>query len=93
MMGPTGGYLLGFVVAAFISGLLATKGFTRTFLGALAVALVANVAVYAFGLTWLASLIGTEKAITFGLMPFLYSDALKMLLAASLMTAGSRLAR
>ena len=84
MAGPTGGYIVGFVLAAGIVGYLAERGWDRTFgLTALAM-LIGNVAIYVPGLLWLASLIGAEKAIEFGLAPFLIGDALKLALAAGL---------
>ncbi len=84
MVGPTGGYIVGFVLAAGIVGYLAERGWDRTIgLTALAM-LIGNIAIYLPGLLWLASLIGAEKAIEFGLMPFLIGDALKLALAAGL---------
>ena len=84
MVGPTGGYIVGFVLAAGIVGYLAERGWDRTFgLTALAM-LIGNVAIYVPGLLWLASQIGPEKAIEFGLAPFLIGDALKLALAAGL---------
>lgn len=93
MTGPTGGFLIGFVAMAATAGWLAAKGFARTLVGALGVALAANVVLYAFGLAWLGTLIGFDKAIAGGAVPFLLSDAVKIGLAASLMAASGRLAR
>ncbi len=85
MMGPTGGFLVGFVAAAGLTGWLAERGFDRS-IGTTALAMLAgNVVVYAFGLGWLAGLIGFEKAVQFGLYPFLLGDAAKLVLAACLM--------
>ncbi len=84
ILGPTGGYIVGFVLAAGIVGYLAERGWDRTIgLTALAM-LIGNIAIYVPGLLWLASQIGVEKAIEFGLMPFLIGDALKLALAAGL---------
>lgn len=93
MMGPTGGFLLGFVAMAATSGWLVAKGFARTLVGATGVAIAASVVLYAFGLAWLGAIVGFDKAIAGGLMPFLLSDAVKVALAASLMVASGRLAR
>jgi biotin transport system substrate-specific component len=93
MMGPTGGFLLGFIAMAASAGWLAAKGFARSLPGAVAVALAATVVLYAFGLGWLGALIGYDKAVAGGLMPFLFSDAVKTLLAAALMAAAGRVAR
>ncbi len=93
MMGGTGGYLVGFVLAAGIMGLLARRGWDRSF-GWMALAmLIGNVAIYVPGLLWLGQLYGWDKPILqWGLYPFLIGDALKLLLAAVLMPALWRLA-
>lgn len=90
MTGPTGGFLLGFAVAAFVVGWLVERGHGRGVLSMLGVAFVGNALVYAFGLPWLASLIGMQKAVTFGALPFLLSDVVKIALAATLTVATSR---
>jgi len=90
MAGPTGGFLLGMAIAAYIVGWAVERGFGRSVISMLAAVLVANVVIYAFGLTWLGSLIGGQKAIAFGLMPFLISDAVKILIATGVTVAASR---
>ncbi|MSP68403.1 MAG: biotin transporter BioY [Alphaproteobacteria bacterium] len=85
MMGPTGGYLIGFALAAMASGYLAERGWDRSLLKTAAAMLVGNAIIYVPGVLWLAALIGMEKAIQFGLTPFLLSDAVKLALAACLM--------
>ena len=82
MMGPTGGYLAGFFAAAVVLGALAERGWTRSWATAAAAMLMGNVIIYLLGVGWLSSLIGWEKAVQFGLLPFLYGDALKLIIAA-----------
>jgi biotin transport system substrate-specific component len=82
MAGPTGGYLAGFVVAAGITGWLAEKGFDRNVLTMGLAMLAGTVAIYALGLGWLGALIGYEKAVQFGLVPFIPGDIAKLILAA-----------
>ena len=82
MMGPTGGYLAGFFAAAVVLGALAERGWTRSWATAAAAMLMGNVIIYLLGVGWLASLIGWDKAVQFGLLPFLYGDALKLIIAA-----------
>ena len=82
MMGPTGGYLAGFFAAAVVLGALAERGWTRSWATAAAAMLMGNVIIYLLGVGWLTSLIGLEKAVQFGLLPFLYGDALKLIIAA-----------
>jgi len=85
MMGPTGGFLVGFAVAAAVTGWLAERGFDRSMATTALAMLAGNIVIYGFGVAWLASLIGIEKAIKFGVVPFLLSDAVKIALAACLM--------
>ena len=86
MVGPTGGYLLGFLFAAFVCGWGARKGFRGT---ALALCLfMATAAVYLPGLTWLSAFIGIEKAWTLGAAPFLLGDVTKIALVVVLMATG-----
>lgn len=82
MMGSTGGYLAGFFVAAVLLGALAERGWTRNIATTVAAMLLGNIVIYLCGVSWLASLIGMDKAIQFGLLPFLYGDALKLVIAA-----------
>ena len=82
MAGPTGGYLAGFVLAAGITGWLAERGFDRNVLTMGLAMLAGTVAIYALGLGWLGVLIGYEKAVQFGLVPFIPGDIAKLLLAA-----------
>ena len=82
MMGPTGGYLVGFFSAAVVLGALAERGWTRNWATAAAAMLIGNAIIYLLGVGWLTSLIGWDKAVQFGLLPFLYGDALKLIIAA-----------
>jgi biotin transporter BioY len=91
LLGPTGGYLLGFVAAAYVTGLLAEKGWDRKVTTTLLAMLIGNVAIYAFGLPWLSLFAGIENALPLGLYPFVIGDILKAFLAAALLPAGWKL--
>ena len=80
MIGPTGGYLAGFLVAAALVGIMSARGMDRRPLGALLAAVAGMAVIYLLGLAWLGHLIGVEKAIQFGAAPFVLGDALKILL-------------
>ena len=83
MMGPTGGYLLGFVLAAFVAGLFARIGFDRNPVTAMVAALVAGAVIYLPGLAWLGLFTGYgETLLAAGLYPFVLGDVAKALLAA-----------
>lgn len=92
MMGGTGGYLVGYLLAALVLGALAQRGWDRS-MGWMALALlVGNVLIYVPGLLWLGTLYGWDKPILdWGLIPFLPGDALKLALAALLLPALWRL--
>lgn len=86
MLGTTGGYLLGFVLATAVLGLLAARGWDRS-VGWMALAmLIGNVVIYVPGLLWLGMVVGWDQPIlAWGLTPFLIGDALKLVLAALLL--------
>ena len=90
LVGFTGGYLFGFIVAAFTVGMLAVRGMGRTITGTVIAMVLGNLVIYACGVAWLQSLIGLEKAIAGGVLPFLYGDMLKILIAAFAMPAAWR---
>ena len=71
MMGPTGGFLLGFVAGAWISGVIAESGFGRSIVGMFAAMTIGHVAIFVCGFAWLATLIGTGPAWMGGVAPFL----------------------
>lgn len=91
LSGPTGGYLIGFVCAAFLVGWLAEGGKDRRFHIALLVFLAGEVVIYLCGVSWLAVHIGFEKALAAGLFPFLPGDAVKLLAAALALPAAWKL--
>ena len=88
MMGGTGGYLVGYVLAVLALGYAARHGWDRS-IGKMALAMVlGNVLIYVPGLIWLAVLKGTDAPIfAMGLTPFLLGDLLKLALAALLLPA------
>ena len=88
MAGPTGGYLVGFVVAAYLTGLLAERGWDRRAGTTLLAVLLGNAVIYAFGLSWLARFVGSERVLAVGLMPFIAGDLLKALLATAALPLG-----
>jgi biotin transport system substrate-specific component len=85
LVGPTAGYLFGFVVAAVVTGYLAERGYGRNLATAAVSFILGTVVIFAFGLAYLASLIGIEGAITHGLMPFILSEPTKVALATLLL--------
>ena len=86
LLGPTGGYLLAYPLAAFIAGWMAERGPSR-FGRFLVAALAAEVVIFAGGLAWLAVLThGATQAISFGLYPFIFAEVIKITAAAGVGT-------
>ncbi|MDE0524413.1 MAG: biotin transporter BioY [Boseongicola sp.] len=94
MAGPTGGYLLGFLVAAAVVGWLGQRGWDRRIATTLAAMALGTAIIYVPGLIWLGMAIGWDKPVLgLGLWPFLPGDALKVALAALVLPSIWRLAR
>ncbi|MGH2812027.1 MAG: biotin transporter BioY [Actinomycetota bacterium] len=91
--GATGGYLLGFLVAAGVTGWLSERGWDRRFRSSLGAMLTGNVVVYAIGLPWLGAVAGTDllDTLELGLYPFVAGDVLKLYLAAFALPVAWRL--
>jgi biotin transport system substrate-specific component len=86
MMGGTGGYLVGYILAAASVGWLAERGWDKNVLRTALAMLVGNVLIYLPGLLWLGTLFGWDKPILeWGLFPFVLGDLTKLALAAALM--------
>ncbi len=87
LLGPTGGYVAGFIVASALIGWLADRGTGRTVLPALFMFAAGEIVIFGLGAGWLASLMGASKAISAGVLPFLPGEALKIGLAAAVSVA------
>ena len=93
LMGPTGGYLIGFIISAFIAGLLFSKEISfnmkffvkynknENFISVFIKLLIALIPVYLLGLIWLGTVLGWDKPIlNFGLYPFMLGEFFKITL-------------
>jgi biotin transport system substrate-specific component len=87
MAGPTGGFLVGFLFAAMTTGFMAERGWDRSLLRVFLMMTLGHAIIFAFGLGWLSSVMGFEKAVAAGAAPFLWATILKTALAAALMQA------
>lgn len=81
MMGPTGGYLAGFVVAAALCGALAERGWDRSIARTALAVSAGHVLILGLGFAWLAVLMPVDKAYAVGIAPFYAATVLKTLLA------------
>ncbi|HLB03877.1 MAG TPA: biotin transporter BioY [Gaiellaceae bacterium] len=95
LTGATGGYLLGFPVAAAVTGWLAERRWDRRFSSAIGAMLTGNVVIYVFGLPWLAAVLNSdlETTLELGLYPFVPGDVAKLYLAAALLPTAWRVVR
>jgi biotin transport system substrate-specific component len=93
--GATGGYLLGFIVAAYVVGRLAERRFDRTPFRALPTFAIGSLIVFAFGVPWLAvsADVSLAKAIELGFIPFIPGGIVKALAAAALLPTAWRLVK
>jgi biotin transport system substrate-specific component len=93
LTGPTGGYLVGFLLAAGLTGWLAQRRWDRRFSSAVAAMLSGNVLIYCVGLPWLAvdQGLGFENTLEAGLYPFVVGDLLKLYVAGALLPGAWRL--
>ena len=86
MMSTTGGYLVGFVLAAGAVGFLAERGWDRSPVKTALAMVLGNILIYMTGLLWLGTIVGWDKPVlAWGLTPFLAGDAVKIAAAAVLM--------
>ena len=93
VLGTTGGYLIGFVVAATLVGRLAELGWDRKLRGSIAAMIIGNVVIFTMGVTWLAlaASLSVSDALLYGLWPFLPGEVVKLIVAAGLLPIGWRL--
>ncbi|MEP7157831.1 MAG: biotin transporter BioY [Chloroflexota bacterium] len=94
-LAPTGGYLLGFLVAGGLIGRLAELGWDRKIGGSVAAMLLGNVVIYLIGVPWLmiAAKLDVAGGLTYGLWPFIPGDLVKLAVAAGLLPVGWWLVR
>ena len=94
--GATGGYILGFIVAAAVVGWMAERGADRRVMAMVGALLLGNIIIYAFGVPWLANwapagdgvAFGWSAAYKTGVQPFILGDLVKLAFAAALLPAG-----
>jgi len=95
ILGPTGGYLLSYPLAAFLTGWLAERGADRRYLTSVLAVIAGLGVVFLFGVTWLALFarpagVGFDAALRLGFYPFLAGDVLKIVIGAAVLPAAWR---
>lgn len=90
LMGPTGGYLAGFLLAAYTVGSLAERGFDRSLFTAIPAFIAGTAVIYLFGAWQLSAFVGMDKALAAGVLPFVVGDIIKAVLAGLALPAAWR---
>ena len=81
LLGPSGGYLMAYPIAAFVTGLLAERGFDRRYLTSIVAMFAGLSIVFAGGVSWIARFAGLDVALATGLYPFIVVDVVKIVAA------------
>lgn len=85
LLGPTGGYLLGFLAAAYVAGFLADRGWDKSLLKSASAMTIGTAIIFACGLTQLSMFVPIEGLLAAGFVPFLPGAAIKIALASGLL--------
>ena len=90
VLGPSGGYIVGFILSAAFTGWIAQRSWDRRILRAILAFLGGTVLTYAVGLPWLSFVLGLNlfETLEAGLFPFIVGGIIKMLIAAGIITVG-----
>lgn len=90
LLGPTGGYILGFFIAGYVCGTLTEYGFDKSFIKTFFCMFIGNLIIYFFGILWLLRFVNFElnKALSLGVIPFIFGDLIKILIVSSILPKG-----
>lgn len=84
-VGPTAGYIFGYLVAAFLTGFIFERSKEKTAKKAFLAIAAGNLTIYLLGAGYLASFIGFKSALLLGIVPFVFGDLLKTLVSVKLL--------
>lgn len=93
LLGPTGGYLLGFIPAAYLVGYLSEKGWNQNIGTSILAMTLGTAIIFLFGISWLSISAGLINALTIGLTPYLPGAIIKISLAATLLYSLNKIAK
>lgn len=93
LLGPSGGYLMAFPIAAFVTGTLAERGFDRHYLTSILAMAVGLSIIFVGGVLWIARVAGLETALATGLYPFIIVDVIKIVAAGLVLPTAWKLVR
>ena len=81
LLGPTGGYLIGFIPAVYLVGYLSEQGWTNSFTSTFLTMIIGTLLIFIFGISWLAVTAGFGTALSIGLYPYIPGAVIKTILA------------
>ncbi len=93
LLGPTGGYLIGFIPAVYLVGYLSEKEWANNFSSTFLTMIIGTSVIFTFGISWLAVTAGFETALAIGLYPYLPGAAVKIILATVIIYSINRINR
>ena len=81
LLGPTGGYLIGFIPAVYLVGYLSERGWINNFTSAFVTMIIGTTVIFVFGISWLAVTAGFGTALSIGFYPYMPGAVIKIILA------------
>ena len=90
LLGPTGGYLIGFIPAVYLVGYLSERGWLNNFTFAFLTMIIGTTIIFIFGISWLAITAGFKTALSIGFYPYLPGAAVKIILATGIVYSINR---
>ena len=91
LVGPTGGYLVGFLGAVYVVGILSELRHDNSIRYTVFSLIIGNVIIYAFGLIWLVRFVGETQALSLGFFPFLVGDIVKIFIGVLVLTGSQKI--
>ena len=91
LVGPTGGYLVGFLGAVYVVGILSELRHDNSISYTVFSLIIGNVIIYAFGLIWLVRFVGESQALSLGFYPFIVGDIVKIFIGVLVLTASQKI--
>ena len=91
LVGPTGGYLVGFLGAVYVVGVLSELRHDNSISYTVFSLIIGNVIIYAFGLIWLVRFVGETQALSLGFFPFLVGDIVKIFIGVLVLTGSQKI--
>ena len=93
LIGPTGGYLIGFIPAIYLVGYLSEQGWMNNFSATFVAMIYGTSIIFIFGISWLAVTAGFGTAVSIGLYPYIPGAVIKIILATTIVYSANRFSK